>query len=378
LRARLIQLRKQQSELVNPIPELMVMKELDQPRLTYFLNRGAYDQRGEQVQPDTPQSLLTFSDNLPKNRFGLARWLTDPAHPLTARVAVNRYWRMLFGSGLVDPPNDFGSQGAAPSHPELLDWLARRYIESGWNTKAILRLMVTSSTYRQSSKTDPSLRKLDPTNRMLARGPKHRLSAEMIRDNALAASGLLVERFGGKPVHPYQPPGLWKEIEDFGAYEQDKGEGLYRRSVYTIWKRTSPPPSMTAFDAPTRSVCTVNRQRTGTPLQALVLMNDVQFVEAARLLAEQAIRNGGSQLEDQIRYAFRLATSRLPNQAELNTLVALYQAQTDSFMKKPDDARQFLAVGDHPIDGRINPIQLAALTTVATTLLNLDETITKR
>ncbi|MEK6247735.1 MAG: DUF1553 domain-containing protein, partial [Planctomycetales bacterium] len=369
-------LRARQRDLVNPIPELMVMEEMSDPRPTYLLVRGAYDQRSERIYPETPHSILGFADNLPRNRLGLARWLTDPKNPLTARVAVNRYWQMMFGSGLVDPPNDFGSQGSAPTHPKLLDWLALRYIESDWDTKELLRLIASSSTYRQSSRASPQLRERDPKNRLLARGPKQRLTAEMIRDSALSVSGLLVNRLGGQPVRPYQPPGLWKEKRPEVVYETGKGDDLYRRSLYTIWKRTSPPPAMIAFDAPRRSVCTVHRQQTGTPLQALVLLNDPQYVEAARLLAERMLREGGQSLKEQIKFAFRLTIGRDPSDQELQSLSQLYRAQFDLFKDHPDDVKRLLSVGDKTVDSTIDPTQLAAQTIVASTLFSMDEFVT--
>jgi len=371
-------LRKEQSALIEPIAELMVMREMNEPRSTYLLKRGLYDQRGEQVTPATPQSILPFDQNLPPNRLGLARWLFDPRHPLTARVAANRIWEMFFGRGLVDPPNDFGTQGNPPSHPQLLDWLAHRYLESDWDTKQLIRLIVTSATYRQSSFAEREIQEKDPLNRLLARGPRHRLSAEMIRDSALLAGGLLVERMGGPPVYPYQPPGLWKEKESRIRYEQSKGDDLYRRSLYTVWKRTSPPPAMVAFDAPSRSVCTASRQRTGTPLQALVLLNDVQFVEAARCFAQRILREGGTALRDQIEFAFRTATGRHPEPSETGLLAELYRQQHRYFAEHEPQARQLIQTGESPPDGQLDPIALAALTTVANTLLNHDEFVTQR
>ena len=378
LTAQLHALRNTHNDLIESIPELMVMKEMRKPRKTYYLNRGVYDQQGEQVTPDVPDGILPLPSDATKDRLSLARWLFDPQHPLTARVAVNRLWQQMFGQGLVDTPYDFGSQGTAPTHPELLDWLARHYIDSGWDTKALLRTIALSATYRQASQASPKLREQDPTNRLLARGPKHRLSAEMIRDSALAASGLLVEKTGGPPARPYQPEGLWKEKALAGAYEPSTGDDLYRRSLYTIWKRTVPPPSMLAFDAPTRSVCTVARQQTGTPQQALVLMNDVQYVEAARILAERMLREGGKDLSQQITLGFRAVTSRAPTLREVATLVSLYNDQSEWFASRADDANQLLAIGEHPVDKRLNAIHLAAMTTVASTLLNLDEFVTKR
>ncbi len=309
--ATLKDLRKQRSALVDPVAEIMVMKELPSPRPTYLLKRGAYDAPGERVEPGTPASLPPFAGSWPRNRLGLAQWLTDPKHPLTARVAVNRWWQSLFGRGIVATPEDFGSQGQLPSHPELLDWLSRTFIDSGWDVKHLMRLIVTSATYRQSSDVPADLLAKDPDNVLLARGPRFRLSAEMIRDGALASAGLLVETIGGPPVKPYQPPGLWEEKSGL-TYQRDQGAGSHRRSLYSFWKRTSPPPSMLTFDATTREVCAVKRQSTATPLQALVLLNDPQFIEAARALAQRAFREGGSNLANRITFIVRTLTGRLP------------------------------------------------------------------
>ncbi len=257
-----------------------------------------------------------FDGSWPRNRLGLARWLTDPKHPLTARVAVNRWWQSFFGRGIVPTPEDFGSQGQLPSHPELLDWLARTFIDSGWDVKHLVRLIVTSATYRQSSDAPADLVARDPENVLLARGPRLRLSAEMLRDGALAASGLLVDTIGGPPVKPYQPAGLWEE-KSGTPYQRDVGPGSHRRSLYTFWKRTSPPPAMLTFDATTREVCAVKRQTTATPLQALVLLNDPQYVEAARGLARRAFHEGGSTLADRVVFLFRATTGRRPGPREI-------------------------------------------------------------
>ena len=271
-----------------------------------------------------------FDGSWPRNRLGLARWLTDPNHPLTARVAVNRWWQSFFGRGIVATPEDFGSQGQLPTHPELLDWLARTFIDSGWDVKHLVRLIVTSATYRQSSDTTPDLVAKDPENLLLARGPRLRLSAEMLRDGALAASGLLVDTIGGPPVKPYQPAGLWEE-KSGTPYQRDVGPGSHRRSLYTFWKRTSPPPAMLTFDATTREVCAVKRQTTATPLQALVLLNDPQYVEAARGLARRALHEGGSTLADRVVFLFRTTTGRRPGPREIKTLESLYREQYDEF-----------------------------------------------
>ncbi|MDP7267111.1 MAG: DUF1553 domain-containing protein [Pirellulales bacterium] len=377
-RDQLQQLRKEQSALIEPIAELMVMDEMAEPRPTYRLEQGQYNQQREQVFPSAPASILPFDETLPPNRLGLARWFCDPKHPLTARVAVNRYWELFFGRGLVDPPNDFGTQGNPPTHPKLLDYLAARYIESGWNTKDLIRHIVTSATYRQSSIADLATLEKDPNNLLLSRGPRYRLNSEMIRDSALHAGGILAETMGGPPVRPYQPPGLWVEKEARVRYEPSTGEDLYRRSLYTIWKRTSPPPAMVAFDAPTRSVCTANRQRTGTPLQALVLLNDVQFVEAARCFAERILREGGETVGEQLDFAFRVATGRCPEKAEAALLRELYQQQQQFYAGHSDQAKLLIQIGEKPLDDALHPVDVATLTTIASTLLNHDEFVTKR
>jgi hypothetical protein len=306
--ARHRELQDQLRRLEGLFPSTLVMEELSQPRQAHVLIRGQYDQPGEPVQPGTPAVLPPLPADAPANRLGLARWLVDPAHPLTARVAVNRTWQQYFGVGIVATTEDFGSQGEWPSHPELLDWLAVEFVESGWNVKALHRLIVTSATYRQSSSATPEQYRRDPQNRLLARGPRFRLDAEMIRDNALAVSGLLVEHVGGKSVRPYQPEGLWEAVgyttSNTARFTQDHGDALYRRSMYTFWKRTAPPPTMQIFDAPSREVCTVRRPRTNTPGAALALMNDVQFVEAARHLAARLYRE---QTDDLARFAPRFS-----------------------------------------------------------------------
>ena len=282
---RLLELQKQKLVVIDRIPTTMVMKEMEHPRETFLLQRGAYDRPGEKVQAAVPASLPPMPASLPRNRLGLARWLVDPANPLTARVAVNRYWQMLFGMGLVKTVEDFGSQGESPVHPELLDWLATEFVRTGWDVKGILKTVVTSATYRQSSRVTPELIQKDPENRLLARGPRVRLSAEIVRDQALAISGLLVEKVGGPSVKPYQPAGLWKDLSGAEDYQPDRGDNLYRRGIYTFWKRAVAPPMMLNFDSAAREACVVRDTRTNTPLQALNLMNDVTFVEASRVLA---------------------------------------------------------------------------------------------
>jgi hypothetical protein len=316
------------------------------------------------------------------NRLGLAKWLVDPANPLTARVAVNRYWQLHFGTGIVKTAEDFGSQGEPPSHPELLDWLATEFVRSNWDVKAMQRLMVTSTAYRQSSHVTPDLQERDPENRLLARGPRFRLPAEMVRDNALAVSGLLVEKVGGASVMPYQPKGLWEEtaygdVYTAQTYEQGHGDDLYRRSMYTFWKRTSPPPALITFDAPDREKCTARRAVTNTPLQALVLLNDPTYIEAARVLAEKMIREGGADPARRIRYAFRLATARDPNAKELQVLRELERAESAEYRRNKDAAGKLVGVGEAKVGAKVDASELAAWTTVASTILNLDETITR-
>jgi len=295
---------------------------------------------------------------------------------------VNRYWQTYFGSGLVATSEDFGFQGALPTHPELLDWLAVEFRETGWDVRHVQRLIVTSAAYRQDSAASPELRDRDPENALLARGPRVRLPAEMIRDNALATSGLLVRKLGGPSVKPYQPPGLWQEKAVFSRmlleYEQDHGEDLYRRSLYTFLKRTSPPPAMDVFDAPSRSDCVVRRQTTSSPLQALVLMNDPQYVEAARVLAERMLREGGGALRDRLAHGFRLATSRRPSDAELAVLEQLFEAERARFAGRPGDAEALLSVGEGPRDESLATAELAPMAIVANTLLNHDEAYYRR
>jgi hypothetical protein len=370
------ELRVKRDALVESFSTTMVMQEMPTPRETYVLLRGEYDKRGERVNPGLPASLPPLPARAPNNRLGFARWLVDPTHPLTARVAVNRYWQMLFGAGIVKTVDDFGSQGEAPSHPELLDWLATEYIAGGWDTKAMLRKIVTSATYRQASGVTPELLRRDPENRLLTRGPRVRLAAEMIRDQALAASGLLVEQIGGPSVRPYQPGDLWKELASV-EYVQDHGEKLYRRSLYTFWKRTVAPPTMIAFDAAGRETCTVRETRTNTPLQALALLNEVTFVEAARKLGERVMHEGGETPESRITLAFRLVVGRPPRPAELEILIKGFENHLARYRSQPQAAAELLASGEAPRDERLDPAELAAYTAVASVILNLDEAVTK-
>jgi hypothetical protein len=369
--------RGEQSRLINPIPEVMAMREMATNRPAFLLKRGAYDAPGEQVARATPAALMEFDPSRPRNRLGLAQWLFAAENPLTARVAVNRLWQMMFGRGLVATADNFGSQGELPSHPELLDWLAVDFREHGWDVKRLVKMMAMSATYRQASTGNPEAVTKDPENRLLARAPAYRLSAENIRDNALAASGLLVRKIGGAPVKPYQPDGLWEE-KSGARYERDRGEGLYRRSLYTFWKRTSPPPAMISFDAAERNVCIVTRQVTSTPLQSLVLLNDPQLIEASRFLAERMFKEGGSTIQSQISYLFRLLTSRGPRPSELELLVKMYREQQEIFARDEQETATLLTVGEKSNDPEIPPVDIAAGAVVASALLNYDETIMKR
>jgi hypothetical protein len=373
---RLIALRKEKARLVESFPTTMVMEEMPTPRDTFLLIRGQYDRHGEKVTPGMPASLPPLPQGVPNNRLGLARWLVDPANPLTARVAVNRYWQTYFGTGLVKTVDDFGAQGEWPSHPELLDWLAVEFVRTGWDIKAMQRLIVTSATYRQSSRVTPALLQKDPENRLLARGPRFRLPAETIRDQALAASGLLVERLGGPSVKTYQPAGPWKELADTD-YVPDKGANLYRRGLYIFWKRTVAPPEMLTFDAAGRETCIVRQTRTNTPLQALTLLNDVTYVEAARVLAQRVLREGSATPEERIVLMFRLVTARPPRPAERQILLDGFRHHREQYRQDKEAARKLVRVGESPRDERLDVSELAAYTAVANLILNLDETITK-
>lgn len=376
--AELQQLREQENNLVNDVREIMVMQELPQPRPTFLLKRGAYDAPGDRVQPDTPSSIYPFPADQPRNRLGLARWMIDRQNPLTARVVVNRIWRMHFGRGLVASQEDFGSQGKLPSHPELLDWLAGWFMDHGWDVKALHRLIVTSATFRQSSQTTRELVERDPDNLLLARGPKQRLLAEQIRDSALAASGLLNRTLGGLSVKPYQPAGLWEQSGTGKTYAQDKGDKLYRRSLYTFWRRTAPPPSMLTFDAVTREVCTAKRETTATPLQALVLLNDPQFVEAARVLGERLLKAHPENLQARIHGAFRSLTGRLPDEKETAVLRRLFDEQLSFYAKESGTAEKLLAIGESQWDESLPRAEFAATTMLVSAIMNFDEFVVQR
>ena len=378
-------LRAVERELLLNIPSTMVMQESREPRPAFVLIRGEYDKQGKPVRSGLPAFLSKedAGDEAAKGassptRLDLARWLVDPGNPLTARVTVNRFWQQLFGTGLVKTVDDFGTQGEWPSHPDLLDWLATEFVRSGWDTKHLLRLIVTSATYRQSAAVSPKLLEFDRENRLLSRGPRFRMDAEMLRDNALAISGLLVEKPGGPSVMPYQPAGLWQDVSYDGdkTYRASTGPSLYRRGLYTFWKRQSPPPTLLAFDAPTRETCTVQRSRTNTPLQALALMNDPTFVEAARVLAERTMRSA-MLAHDRVEFAFRRATARRPTRDESTILLDIFRAEKVAFEDAPDQAAKLLAIGESRPDAALAPIELAAWTTVASVILSLDETITR-
>jgi hypothetical protein len=381
-RASRMQAVKKYFNARNGVQETSVMEELPAPRNAYLLARGAYDapkNENSRVARSVPSFLPKFPDGASKDRLGLARWVTQPNHPLTARVAVNRFWMMLFGRGLVATPENLGLQGAPPTHPELLDWLARDFIKSGWDTKALLKKIVLSATYRQDSALRRELNERDPENLLLARGPSYRLPAEMVRDTALAASGLLDEKVGGPPVSPYMPGDLWRESNSMSpAYRRSVGTDLYRRSVYTVWKRTAPMPNMSAFDAPSREVCLIKRSATGTPQQAFVLLNDQQFVEASRVLAEKLLKDAGADPESQIRFAFRRFTARDPQPKEIKLLKELIEEQRKIFEAEPDRAAKLIEVGAKKRDPSLNAIDLAAATSLTQAIMNLDATIWKR
>ena len=361
---------------------VMVMYEREEQKPAFILNRGVYDQPTDQVFPDTPQSVLTFPESYPKNRLGLSKWLFDDDNPLTSRVVVNRLWQRMFGTGLVSTSYDFGNQGALPSHPQLLDFLAIKFQEEGWDTKRMLRYIALSSTYKQSSVTTPELLEKDPANKWLARAPRLRLTAEMIRDQALAISGLLSREVGGPSVKPYQPEGIWEETTGGGGgstarYVQSTGEDLYRKSLYTFWKRTVPPPSMMTFDTSSRDLCSVKRQETNTPLQALILLNDPQIIEASRALATGSLKKYPQELEKQISYVFQKATSRLPDTEEMKMLMEHYKDMRAKMDNGIIEAAEYNTIGEFDSEMDFPEKELASLSLVAHTILNLDETITR-
>ena len=371
-------LRVERERFERTFPSVMIMAEAPVRKKTHLLQRGAYDKPGEEVEPGVPAILPPLPEGAPNNRLGFAQWLVDRRNPLVARVTVNRFWQSLFGTGLVKTAEDFGQQGEWPSHPELLDWLAVDFQENGWDVKALFKKIMMSETYRQSSKATPELLAKDPDNRLLARGPRLRLSAEMVRDAALYQAGLLREKLGGPSVKPYQPDGLWKEVimQDFD-YVQAKGEDLYRRSLYTFWKRTAAPPMMMNFDASQREACMVRENRTNTPLQALNLMNDVTFLEAARFIGQRMILEGGADRDARLRHGFRIVMSRMPSEKELGVLRSSLAYHSDYFASREKDRDEYLSYGDTESAKEINRVELAGYTAVASLLLNTDEAITK-
>jgi hypothetical protein len=373
-----VALVREKEALERTFPTVMVMAEQPQRKPAHFLIRGAYDKKGEIVESGVPAILPPLPEGAPNNRLGFARWLTDSSNPLLARVTVNRFWQALFGVGIVKTTEDFGSQGEWPSHPELLDWLATEFIRSGWDVKAMHKSIVTSAAYRQSSKASPDLVSHDPENRLIARGPRHRLPAEMIRDQALFAAGLLHEKQGGPSVKPYQPAGLWKELamQDMD-YVQSKPPDLYRRGLYTFWKRTIAPPMMVNFDSANREACVVRETRTNTPLQALNLMNDVTFLEAARFIGQRMMKEGGSGQASRLQYGFRLITGRKPLDPELQVLQDNFRYHLDYFADSADKVKSYLSHGDSPVDPILDSRELAAYASVASVILNLDEAVTK-
>ena len=359
----------------------LIMKEREEAAMAHILNRGEYDKKGEEVPAAIPAILGQLDPDLPRNRLGLARWLVDDQNPLTARVTVNRVWQTLFGTGLVATAGDFGLMGENPSHPELLDWLAVDFRENGWDLKALIKEIVSTETYQQDSKIDAAEYAIDSANRFLARGPRYRLDAEVIRDQALFVSGTLVDQRGGPPVKPYQPVGIWNAVAYSGSntrfYRQDEGDALYRRSLYTFWKRTAPPPNMTIFDAPSRENCTVSRERTNTPLQALILMNDPQFFEAARMLAQRSLEVTDLSVDGRIGAMYRYAFGRAAPATHGKILSESYHKFESAFRQNPDDAAKLVHTGDSTPLETTDVVNFASLTMVASQIMNLDNFINK-
>ncbi len=394
-------IKKKRDELDNSLPATMVMQEQEDPRAAYILKRGDYDKRGDMVTRAVPAVLpkLTTSTRTTTNRLDLARWLVSKEHPLTARVTVNRLWQQFFGTGLVKTANDFGSQGEFPINPELLDWLACEFrdgpepdhasrithhgndsTDRPWDVKHLVRLIVTSAAYRQDARVTPRKYELDPENRLLTRGPRFRLDAEMIRDSALFVSRLLVEKMGGRGVKPYQPEGIWEAVgytaSNTAKFSQDHGEALYRRSLYTFWKRTAPPPSLITFDAPSREKYCTRRERTDTPLQALVTMNDIQFVEASRKFAERIIQDSDDEAA-RLDFGFRFVTSRHPSATEMKTLQKALAKFSKKYQTDSAAAQKLLSIGESPVNKCLDKSELASYTMLANLLLNMDETLNK-
>lgn len=364
------------NDLNRAIPVAMIMEERKEPRETFVLLRGDYEKHGERVERGVPEALPPLPKSAPPTRLGLAQWLVSPNNPLTSRVAVNRLWQRFFGIGIVKTAEDFGIQGERPSHPDLLDWLATEFVRSGWDVKQMIRLIVNSATYRQTSKASPALIERDPENRLLARGTRYRLPSYALRDQALMLSGLLVEKLGGAPVKPYQPEGVWEDFS-YGkiTYQQDHGDDLYRRSLYTFWRRSVAPTSL--FDIATRRVCTLRVTRTNTPLQALILLNDVTFMEASRVFAERVLREGGKTAQERVTYAFRLATSRAPRPNELQILLRNLKRSQAFYSTHKEEATKLLQVGEKKPEPALDPVEVASFASVMSLILNLDEVISK-
>ncbi len=381
LAAELVSAEREEAEVRLRGTVAHVMSEKPGPETAYVLYRGEYDKRREQVSAATPSFLPPMPPDYPHNRLGFARWLLLPEHPLTARVAVNRFWQELFGVGLVKTSEDFGVNGEIPPNQELLDWLAVDFRESGWDIKRFYRMMVMSAAYRQSAAATPEKLERDPQDRLISRGPRFRMDAEMVRDYALAASGLLTDKIGGPSVRPYQPPGVWEAVampeSNTRLYRMDSGDKLYRRSMYTFWKRAAPPASMDVFNAPTRESCTVRRERTNTPLQALVTLNDPQFVEAARHLAETALEHGGVQSTSRLDFTARQLVARSLRPQEEDIMLASLDRLLAHFEAHPDDAKELLKFGQSPVDPKLDPPTLAAWTMLTNEMMNLDEVLNK-
>ncbi|MEM7783895.1 MAG: DUF1553 domain-containing protein [Planctomycetota bacterium] len=381
LNREIASLEARKKQLQKPITSVMVMKDLDKPRMTYVLDRGQYDSPNKEkpVEAGVPEFLPEFGEKYQQNRLGMAQWLTSPDHPLTSRVTVNRIWQMFFGTGIVESVEDFGLQGTWPSHRGLLDWLASDFVQNGWNTKHLVKMIVLSETYRQSSVVTNDQLELDPGNRLLSRSSRFRLPGEFLRDQALALSGLLNPEIGGPGVKPYQPDGLWNEVSLNGGlrFKRDTGAKLYRRSIYTYWKRSSPPPNITLFDAPTREKCIVRRGKTNTPLQALVLMNDPQYVESAKFFASRIIKEGGKTVRDKIKFAFKTAVAKEPSKEVVDVLENLHQQELSTFQEEIERAKGLLSIGEKAIDEGLDKAELAAWTIVSNLIFNLDEFVTR-
>ena len=380
--ADLAAVRQERNTLDASLTTTLVMQERTEPRGAYVLERGEYERRGEQVYPQTPAVLPPMPADAAPNRLSFSEWLLSPEHPLTARVTINRFWQNVFGTGIVKTAEDFGTQGTPPVHPELLDWLATEFIASGWDIQTMLKLMLTSATYRQSAQITATKLELDAENRLLSRGPRFRFDAETLRDNALVVSGLLYTQIGGPSVKPPQPDGLWAAVGFTGSntdkFVQDTGpDKVYRRSLYTFWKRTSPPPQMNILDAPSREACTVRRERTNTPMQALMFMNDPQYFEAARAFAERILKEGGTTAQERIAYAFEIAMARLPKSDEEALMLAMLEAQTEELAANPTAAEELIQVGQSAPDENLDAVEIAAWTMIANLILNLDEVMNK-